>query len=116
MARTAGGARPAGFGASTPPTAPSSRPASVGGYAIARFSGRRELGGLFLAGCGPLDRARDWARKGGPGLAAGLGLTYAGAFGASHPLAKQIGAWPSVFAVTAVAVRRRGGPAPTVAP
>jgi hypothetical protein len=29
--------------------------------------------------------------------------TYAGAFGASHPLAKRIGAWPSVFAVSAVA-------------
>jgi hypothetical protein len=40
---------------------------------------------------------------GGPGLAIGLGLTYAGAFGLSHPLAKKIGAWPSVGAVTAVA-------------
>jgi hypothetical protein len=74
----------------------------VGGFAIARYSGRRELGGLILLGCGTWS-ARQWARKGGPGLAIGLGLTYAGAFGVSHPLAKKIGAWPSVFAVTAVA-------------
>ena len=74
----------------------------VGGFAIARYSGRRELGGFFLAGCGAWS-ARRWARAGGPGLAVGLGLTYAGAFGVSHPLAKKIGAWPSVFAVTAVA-------------
>jgi hypothetical protein len=74
----------------------------VGGFAIAKYSGRRELGGLFLVGCGGWS-ARQWARTGGPGLAAGLGLTYTAAFGVSHPLAKRIGAWPSVFAVTAVA-------------
>jgi hypothetical protein len=74
----------------------------VGGYAIARFSGRRELGGLFLAACG-IWSARQWNRRGGPRLAIGLGLTYAGAFGASHPLAKRIGAWPSVAVVTTAA-------------
>jgi uncharacterized membrane protein YjjB (DUF3815 family) len=74
----------------------------VGGFAIARYSGRRELGGLFLLGCGAWS-ARQWARKTGPGVTIGLGLTYAAAFGVSHPLAKRIGAWPSVFAVTAVA-------------
>jgi hypothetical protein len=86
----------------TQPTSPVVATGLVGGYAIARFSGRRELGGLFLATCGVWS-ARQWNRVGGPGLAVGLGLTYAGAFGASHPLAKRIGAWPSVFAVTAVA-------------
>ena len=35
--------------------------------------------------------------------AAGLSALYVGAFGLSHPLAKRIGAWPSVLAVTAVA-------------
>lgn len=74
----------------------------VGGFAIAKYSGRRELGGLFLAGCGAWS-AHEWNRVGGPALAAGLGLTYVAAFGVSHPLAKRIGAWPSVFAVTAVA-------------
>jgi hypothetical protein len=29
--------------------------------------------------------------------------TYLTAFGASHPLAKKLGAWPSVLAVTAAA-------------
>ena len=86
----------------TPPTAPVVATGLVGGFAIARYSGRRELGGLFLAGCGAWS-ARRWARKGGPTLAIPLGLTYAAAFGLSHPLAKKIGAWPSVFTVTAAA-------------
>ncbi len=29
--------------------------------------------------------------------------TYLGAFGVSHPLAKKLGAWPSVLTVTAAA-------------
>jgi hypothetical protein len=86
----------------TPPTAPVVATGLIGGFAVARYGGRRELGGLVLAGCGAWS-ARQWARVGGPGLAVGLGLTYAGAFGISHPLAKKIGAWPSVLAVTAVA-------------
>jgi hypothetical protein len=84
------------------PTAPVVATGLVGGFAIARYSGRRELGGVFLVACGAWS-TREWARRGGPGLAIGLGLTYAGAFGVSHPLARRIGAWPSVFAVTAVA-------------
>jgi len=84
------------------PTAPVVATGLVGGFAIARYSGRRELGGLFYAACGAWS-ARRWARTGGPGLTAGLGLTYVVAFGASHPLAKKIGAWPSVGVVTAVA-------------
>jgi hypothetical protein len=32
-----------------------------------------------------------------------LGGVYAAAFGVSHPLAKKIGAWPSVLTVSAVA-------------
>jgi hypothetical protein len=87
---------------SAPPTAPVIATGLVGGFAIARYSGRRELGGLFLAACGSWS-AREWNRRGGPGLALGLGLGYAGAFGVSHPLAKRIGAWPSVLTVTAVA-------------
>jgi hypothetical protein len=86
----------------TPPTAPVVATGLIGGFAIAKYSGRREFGGLFLAGCGAWS-ARQWARKGGSTLAIPLGLTYAAAFGVSHPLAKKIGAWPSVFTVTAVA-------------
>ena len=36
------------------------------------------------------------------GVTAGLSALYIGAFGASHPLAKKIGAWPSVLTVTAL--------------
>jgi hypothetical protein len=86
----------------TPPTSPVVATGLAGGFAVARYSGRRELGGLFLVACGAWS-ARRWNQVGGPGLAVGLGLTYAAAFGASHPLAKRIGAWPSVFVVTAVA-------------
>ncbi|HEX3736781.1 MAG TPA: hypothetical protein VHV53_04500 [Solirubrobacterales bacterium] len=86
----------------TPPTSPVVATGLIGGFAIARHSGRRELGGLFFAACGAWS-GRRWTGTGGPGLAAGLGLTYIAAFGVSHPLAKRIGAWPSVFAVTAVA-------------
>lgn len=86
----------------TPPTSPVVAAGLLGGFAIARLSGRRELGGFVLAACGGWS-ARRWNRVGGPGLAVGLGLAYAGAFGLSHPLARRIGAWPSVLAVTAVA-------------
>jgi hypothetical protein len=43
-------------------------------------------------------------RTSGPAAAAGLSALYAAAMGGSHPLAKRIGAWPSVIAVTAVTV------------
>ncbi|AZG46498.1 hypothetical protein [Gordonia insulae] len=84
----------------------------VGGFAAARYTGRRELGGVVLAGAGAWC-TREWARQ-SPVVAAGLLTGYLGAFGASHPLAKKIGAWPSVFAVTAAtaatthAVTRKG--------
>lgn len=91
-----------------PPTAPVVATGLIGGFAIAKYSGRRELGGIFLAGCGAWS-ARQWARKGGPALAIPLGLTYAAAFGISHPLAKKIGAWPSVFTVTAAAAGAAAG-------
>ncbi len=46
--------------------------------------------------------ARTWVAKAGPGAAAALGATYLLSFGLSHPLAKKIGPWPSVLAVTVV--------------
>jgi hypothetical protein len=48
--------------------------------------------------------ARDWYRVSGPAAAAGLSAVYVAAMGGSHPLAKRIGAWPSVVAVTAATV------------
>ncbi len=50
----------------------------IGGFAVARTTKRREYGGVVL------------------------GLVYGGSFGASHLLAKKIGAWPAVFTVAAI--------------
>ncbi len=87
-------------------TVPSSAVAAaglVGGFLAARLTGRRELGGALFAAAGAWC-ARDWYQASGPAAAAGLSVLYAAAMGASHPLAKRIGAWPSVAAVTAATV------------
>jgi hypothetical protein len=74
----------------------------VGGYAVARYTGQRPLGGAVLLAAGVL-AGRSWLRTTGAGTTAALAGTYVVAFGASHPLAKQVGAWPSVAIVTAAA-------------
>jgi len=83
------------------PTAPLVVAGLVGGYAAARLTGKRPLGGAVLAAAGAA-AAKGWNDRVGPAGAAGLTALYVGAFGASHPLAKKIGAWPSVGVVTAV--------------
>ncbi|NNG38545.1 hypothetical protein HJ588_04545 [Flexivirga sp. ID2601S] len=82
-------------------TAPLTALGLLGGYLTARETGIRPLGGVVLGAAG-IFAGRTWLAKGGPQVAAGLGALYLGGFGASHPLAKKIGAWPSVLAVTAV--------------
>ncbi len=72
----------------------------VGGYAVARQTGNRQLGGAVLAAVGGVC-TYNWAKSSGPGRAAALLGTYVAAFGGSHPLAKKIGAWPSVGVVAA---------------
>jgi hypothetical protein len=72
----------------------------LGGFAVARYSGHRELGGLVFAAAGAA-AAPQWKRAAGPKGAAVLGAIYAAALGGSHPLAKKIGAWPAVLSVTA---------------
>lgn len=84
------------------PTGPAVAAGLIGGFAAARYTGRRELGGVVLAGAGAWC-ARSWLRSSGPGVMGLLLGIYLGAFGGSHGLAKKIGAWPSVLAVTAVA-------------
>ncbi|MDO4632043.1 MAG: hypothetical protein Q4A82_07160 [Corynebacterium sp.] len=79
----------------------------IGGWLTARESGIRPLGGVVLGAAG-LWAGRSWLAKGGAPLAAGLGATYITAFGLSHPLAKKIGAWPSVLTVTALAAGAAG--------
>ncbi|YAL83201.1 hypothetical protein ACMYYO_14955 [Dermacoccaceae bacterium W4C1] len=73
----------------------------LGGYLTARESGIRPLGGVVLGAAGLL-AGRSWLAKTGPATTAALATTYLGGFGASHPLAKKIGAWPAVLSVTAV--------------
>ena len=71
----------------------------LGGYVVARESGLRYLGAVPLV-AGGVWAGRTWLAKGGPVTAGVLAALYVGAFGGSHPLAKKIGAWPSVLAVT----------------
>lgn len=84
------------------PTAPVVAAGLLGGFAAARYSGRRELGGVVFASAGAV-AARQWLRSSGPGVMGLLLGVYATALGLSHPLAKKVGAWPSVLGVTAVA-------------
>lgn len=70
----------------------------LGGFGVARATGQRWAGGVVLGAVG----AGVFAlvlRSGGPLRATAVVLTYLGAFGGSHPLAKRLGAWPSVLAV-----------------
>ena len=82
-------------------TAPLTAFGLLGGYLVARETGIRPLGGVVLAAAGAY-AGRTWLAKRGPGVTAALSAVYLLGFGASHPLAKRIGAWPSVLAVTAV--------------
>jgi predicted membrane-bound dolichyl-phosphate-mannose-protein mannosyltransferase len=88
----------------------------IGGYGVARWTGKRPLGGIALAAAGSL-AAYEWNRQAGPRAAAGLTVAYVAAFAGSHPLAKKIGAWPAVFtvaggvaAVSWAVTRRTAGP------
>src|SRR4051794_29408132 len=83
------------------PTAPVAAGSLVGGYVVARETGVRPLGGAVLAAAGAWC-ARSWRQTAGTPAAAALLATYLGGFGASHPLAKRIGAWPSVLSVAAL--------------
>ncbi|HLH46364.1 MAG TPA: hypothetical protein VKV25_04330 [Acidimicrobiales bacterium] len=82
------------------PTAPVAAGALIAGYLTARQTKKRPLGGAVLA-AGTAWCGRRWWRQAGPGATAALvGLQW-GAMGASHPLAKKVGAWPAVFTVAA---------------
>lgn len=73
----------------------------IAGYATARFSKKRPLGGVvLLAGTGVA--AALWAQDTTAArVGTNVGIVLA-SFGISHPLAKKIGAWPSVITVAAV--------------
>lgn len=86
---------------SSTPTSPIAAAGLIGGYATARFSGSRPLGGAVLLAAGAWC-ARAWMRAAGPRATAVLLGIYGAGFGASHPLAKRIGAWRSVLLVSAI--------------
>lgn len=86
--------------ASSVSTAPVAALGLLGGYLTARETGIRPLGGVLLGACG-LYAGQTWLAKRGPGVTAAFSALYVLGFGASHPLAKKIGAWPSVLSVTA---------------
>ncbi|MFI7398994.1 hypothetical protein ACIBW9_00605 [Streptomyces sp. NPDC049541] len=70
----------------------------VGGYGVARWTKKRQLGGAVLAFAGAA-AATQWRQQAGAKAAGALTAAYVAAFGASHPLAKKVGAWPAVFGV-----------------
>ncbi|MFF2201834.1 hypothetical protein [Streptomyces sp. NPDC058145] len=70
----------------------------VGGYGVARWTGKRQLGGVVLATAGAA-AAQRWRRQAGGTAAGALTAAYVAAFAGSHPLAKKVGAWPSVLGV-----------------
>jgi hypothetical protein len=72
----------------------------LGGFGAARATGVRAAGGGVLGAVGAAVFVLV-LRRSGPLRAAIVVLAYLGAFGGSHPLAKRLGAWPSVFTVAA---------------
>jgi hypothetical protein len=80
-------------------TAPVVAAGLIGGFAAGRYLHRRDLAGVIsaaaLGAC-----LRPWHRSAGTGVTVGLAAGYVAGLAASHPLAKKIGAWPSVFAVS----------------
>lgn len=80
------------------PTSPIAAASLIGGYSIARITKRRPLGGVALAGGGAWCMKR-WLSGAGVPRSLLLLAIYLGGFGGSHPLAKKIGAWPSVLSV-----------------
>jgi hypothetical protein len=71
----------------------------AGGFAVANKTHNRRLGGAVWLAAGALCLPR-WLAVGA--LPTGmLSVSYAGAMGGSHPLAKKVGVWPSVAMVSA---------------
>lgn len=87
--------------AKTVETAPVVALGLIGGYLSARVTKVRPIGGAVLAAAG-VYAGRTWQAKAGTPTTAALATLYTLGFGLSHPLAKKIGAWPSVLTVTAV--------------
>lgn len=81
------------------PTAAVAASGLIGGYGVARWTRKRQLGGAVLIAAGAV-AAERWRRDAGGRAASALTVAYAAAFAGAHPLAKKVGAWPAVFGVT----------------
>lgn len=79
------------------PTAPIVAASMVGAYVVANVTEHRQLGAVVMAAGGAVSLPH-WVRNAGPVGAAAITAVYVGSMGVSHPIAKRIGAWPSVFA------------------
>ncbi len=91
------------------PTAPVAGGSLIAGFAVARYTKIRPLGGIPLA-LGGGWCAQEWYRRRGRPTALALGSIYLAGFVGSHPLARRIGAWPSVLTVGRRQQRRGVGP------
>lgn len=73
----------------------------IAGFGVAVSTGSRPLGGVVLAAFG-LGCIYFWLRRDGVATATKLTIVGVVAFAVSHLLGLAIGAWPSVFLVSAV--------------
>lgn len=83
------------------PTSPVVAASLIGGYSIGRLTGIRALAGVGLAVGGVL-AGREWLKQ-GPAKTVALSVSFLGAFGLAHPLAKRVGTWPAVFIAAGLA-------------
>ena|SRR5690348_1999066 len=82
-------------------TAPTVAAGLILGFGVADVTDVRALGGIVLAAAG-IAAGTTWLQRDGAATTTTLSAIYLGGFVGSHFLAKEIGAWPSVLAVTAV--------------
>ncbi|MDQ1250287.1 MAG: hypothetical protein QG597_4666 [Actinomycetota bacterium] len=73
----------------------------ITGFGVAQASGNRPAGGAVLL-AGGAAATWAWLQVASPPRAGVNAAIFTGAFVASHPLAKHIGARPSVFSVAAL--------------
>lgn len=71
----------------------------TGGFATARATRNRPLGGAVLAAAGT-GAFLVWRKDAGTVTAIALTVAYLAAFGGSHPLAKNMGPWTAVNTVS----------------
>ncbi len=72
----------------------------AGGYATGRATKKRPLAAVVLGAAG-VGAFMIWKKDAGTARAVTLASAYVSGFGASHPMAKSMGAWPAVNTVTA---------------